>query len=149
MELRFRFPRLRFMLPLLLLTPTAWAQTSEANLSGTVSDTTGAVIPNAAVKLTSKDQGTVRSVQTNNAGVYQYSFLPPGPYMLEITSQGFKTLTQDNLVLAAAQNARMDFKLEVGNVSENVRSLRSPKQLTPNRRNWAQLSITRALSKCL
>jgi hypothetical protein len=120
MKPRFSFSLLRHILPLLLLVPTAWAQTSEANLSGTVSDTTGAVIPNAAVKLTSKDQGTVRSVQTNNAGVYQYSFLPPGAYVLEISSQGFKTLTRDNLVLAAAQNARIDFKLEVGNVSENV-----------------------------
>src|SRR5215813_12951987 len=112
--------RLRFFLPLLLLAPAVWAQTSEANLSGTVSDATGAVIPNATVKFTSKDQGTVRTVQTNAAGVYQLSFVQPGGYVLEISAQGFKTLTQPNIVLAAAQNARMDFKLEIGNVSENV-----------------------------
>ena len=71
---------------------TAWAQ--QAALSGTVQDTTGAVLPGASVKLTSKAQGTVRDIITNEAGVYQFSFLPPGVYDLEISLPGFRTLTR-------------------------------------------------------
>ena len=102
-----------------LLLPFARAQ-NEAALSGTVTDTTGAVVPNATVKLTSHEQGTVRTVQTNQAGVYQFSFLPPGTYDLDVSANGFKTVNRTNETLAVAQNARLDFSLEVGNVSENV-----------------------------
>src|ERR1051326_2975928 len=64
----------------------AWAQ--QATLSGTVQDTTGAVLPGASLKLTSKAQGTVRDILTNESGVYQFPFLPPGVYDLEITMPG-------------------------------------------------------------
>ena len=97
----------------------AWAQ-NEADLSGAVHDSSGAILPQATVKLTSRDQGTVRTVQTNDAGVYQFTFLLPGTYDLEASAAGFKTLLRPGLVLAAAQNLRIDLTLEVGNVSENV-----------------------------
>ena len=93
---------------------------NEASLSGTVQDASGGVLPQATVKLTSHDQGTTRTAQTNGAGVYQFSFLPAGVYNLEITAAGFKTLTRTDLTLAAAQNARYDFNLEVGSVTENI-----------------------------
>ena len=99
--------------------PAAHAQ-NEAALSGTVQDTSGAVLPQATVKLTSHEQGTVRNADTNQAGVYQFSFLPPGTYDLDVSAAGFKTLTRTNLTLAAAQNARLDLTLEIGNVSENI-----------------------------
>ncbi len=92
----------------------------EAALSGSVQDATGAVLPGASMKLTNKAQGTVREQLTNEAGVYQFTFLPPGSYDLEISMQGFKTLKRADLLLAVAQNARVDFKLELGSVSEDV-----------------------------
>src|SRR5258707_1871628 len=107
------------VLTLLLAVSNVWAQTDSA-LSGTVYDTTGAILPGAAVKLTSKAQGTVRNVQSNESGVYQFSFLPPGIYSLEVSEPGFKTLTRTDIQLAVAQNLRRDVSLEVGNVSENV-----------------------------
>src|SRR5690242_18338559 len=90
---------------LVLLCIPAMAQ--EAALSGSVQDATGAVLPGASVKLTSRAQGTVREQLTNEAGVYQFTFLPPGVYDLEIAMQGFKTLKRTDLVLAVAQNARL------------------------------------------
>ena len=102
-----------------LFAPFAFAQ-NEASISGTVQDTSGAVLPNATVKLTSHEQGTVRTIQTNGAGVYQFSFLPPGTYDLEVSANGFKTLTRANETLAVAQDRRIDFSLQLGNVSENV-----------------------------
>jgi len=96
-----------------------WAK-QEAAISGTVQDATGAVLPGVTVKITSKSQGTVRQQVTNEAGVYQFTFLPPGVYDMEVSLPGFKTLTRTDLTLAVAQNARMDFKLEVGNVVDTV-----------------------------
>ena len=108
------------MLFSMLVAVSVRAQTSEAYLSGTVQDTSGAVLPNATVKLISPSQGTTKTVQTNQAGVYQFSFLQPGVYDIEASGTGFKTLTRTGFTLAAAQNARLDLVLEVGNVSENV-----------------------------
>jgi hypothetical protein len=102
-----------------LLSLPVFAQTDGA-LSGTVHDTSAAVLPQATVRLVSREQGTVRTVDTNQAGVYQFSFLPPGTYDLTVSASGFKTLSRTNFVLAVAQNARLDFTLELGNVSENV-----------------------------
>src|SRR5690242_13851020 len=82
---------------------------NEAAVGGTVQDGTGAVLPGATVKLTSHEQGTVRTVTSNEAGVYQFSFLPSGTYNIEVSQPGFKTLTRTDLTLAVAQNARFDF----------------------------------------
>lgn len=105
-------------LPLFLI-PCALAQ-NEGAISGAVQDSSAAVLPSAAVKLTNHAQGTVRTVLTNQSGVYQFTFLPAGTYDLEVAAPGFKTRTEKDLTLAVAQNVRMDITLEVGNVNENV-----------------------------
>ena len=105
-------------LSLVLIGSPAWAQ--DAALSGTVKDTTDAVLPGVNVQLTSKAQGTVREQLTNEAGAYKFSFLPPGAYDLEISLPGFKTLRRADLTLAVAQNARLDFRLEVGTIADDV-----------------------------
>ena len=69
---------------------SGWAQEAAA-VSGSVKDSTGAVLPGATLKLTSKSQGTVRQQFTNEAGVYQFTFLPPGTYDIEISMQGFSS----------------------------------------------------------
>ena len=108
-----------FSLSVLLATGPLWAQ-DQANLTGTVMDSTGAVLPQAAVRLISREQGTVRTAQTNGSGVYQFSFITPGGYDVIISAGGFKTVTRTNLVLAVAQSARVDLTLELGNASESV-----------------------------
>ncbi|MBI4472249.1 MAG: carboxypeptidase regulatory-like domain-containing protein [Acidobacteria bacterium] len=96
------------------------ASAQDGAVSGTVQDATGAVLPGVSVKLTSKAQGTVRQQVTNEAGVYQFTFLPPGIYDLEVSLPGFKTLTRTDFTLAVAQKARLDFQLEVGDVTDTV-----------------------------
>ena len=108
-----------FALSVLLGTSALWAQ-DQANLTGTVMDSTGAVLPQASVRLISREQGTVRTAQTNGSGVYQFSFITPGGYDVTISAGGFKTVTRTNLVLAVAQSARVDLTLELGNASESV-----------------------------
>ena len=84
-------PKSRFFLFLFsaLFAATTQAQT-ESSLGGTVTDTTGASVPQATVKLISRGRGTVLTVQTNQAGVYQFSFLQPGVYNLEFTAPGLR-----------------------------------------------------------
>src|SRR5579871_5426913 len=113
-----RQPKLLSLVPVLLI-PTMWAQ-NEGAISGTVQDSSGAILPSCSVKLTNQEQGTIRNAQTNQSGVYQFQFLPPGTYDIEVSATGFKTQTRKDLRLAVAQNVRMDITLDVGNVSENV-----------------------------
>ena len=110
---------MKTVLALLLAAVAALAQ-SEAALSGVVSDSSGAVLQNATVKLTNRAQGTAQTGQTNNSGAYRFPFVQPGIYDIEISSAGFKTLTSTSLTLGVAENLRRDFRLEVGNVAENV-----------------------------
>jgi hypothetical protein len=92
----------------------------QGGISGTVQDPSGAILAKAGVKLTSKEQGTVRAQDTNEAGVYSFSILPQGSYDLDVSAQGFKTVHRTDLILSTGQNMRMDVTMEVGNVSDNV-----------------------------
>src|SRR5882724_3534686 len=113
--MKFRFSALMF---LAMCATSAFAQNTAA-LGGTIQDSTGAVIPRAAVKLTSHEQGTVRTAESNASGTYSFSFLPRGVYDVEVTAQGFRTTNDKDITIATAENIRRDYTLEVGNVSDN------------------------------
>ena len=74
----------------LLATPSALAQ-STAVLQGTVSDSKGAVLPNATVTAKNRSTSTERTTQTDSEGNYQFAALPVGSYNIEVQVQGFKT----------------------------------------------------------
>src|SRR5580704_8630661 len=101
---------LSLILPIFALALPGLAQ-NEASLSGTVQDSTGAVLANANVKLTNRGQGSVRTAQTNGSGLYAFSFLAAGAYDLEVSATGFKTQTRTNITLAVAQSMRVDITL--------------------------------------
>src|SRR5690349_11657524 len=90
-------------LPLLIVAlgvaPTSLAQVVSATLTGNVSDSSGASVPSASVKVTEQSTGTVNSTQTTVEGVYNLPFLSPGTYKLEIEARGFKRFSQDNILL--------------------------------------------------
>ena len=75
-----------------------WAQSLMAQtaatgaLTGTVTDETSAVVPNATVTVTSADTGQARTVTTDAAGTYKVSLLPPGSYRVKFEASGFKTV---------------------------------------------------------
>src|SRR4029453_10818840 len=71
----------------------AWAQ-STAQISGTVKDSTGAVLPGVEVTATQTDTGLTRNVVTNETGLYSMPNLPVGPYKLEASLPGFSTFAQ-------------------------------------------------------
>lgn len=103
----------------LLLASTSWCQGPTGEITGTVTDRSGAVISGATVTLTNLATNAERTAQTNDAGVYDAPTLPPGLYSIKITMTGFRA-TVTRLELQVAQTARRDFILEVGNVNESV-----------------------------
>ena len=104
-----------FFVGLLALAVTSvQAQITTATLTGTVTDTTGAVIPNAQVTALNVDTNTQHSVQTNGDGAYRIEFLPVGSYKLEVTATGFKAYTRTGLELTVAQIAQADVMMQIG-----------------------------------
>jgi hypothetical protein len=112
-------PRSALLLFSILLAVAAPAQDT-ASITGTVTDSTGASIPNAQVELRNTEHGVVRTGKTNESGDYLFASLPIGSYNLTITSQGFKKYEAKGVVLRVAQKARINVSLEVGTISTEV-----------------------------
>lgn len=97
----------------------AWAQTGTCELSGTVRDQNGGVVPSAAVTITQTQTGLVRKAQTSSVGSYYFGNLPRGPYQLTVEKQGFQKWV-GNLLLVVGQNATADASLKVGSTTQVV-----------------------------
>jgi hypothetical protein len=96
------------------------AQLTTADILGTVTDPTGALVPNAKVTLTNADTHEQRTAVTNSSGDYVFSLLPVGRYTLTVAAPGFKTTTTSNLSVEAGDRARSDVRLTTGTTSETV-----------------------------
>ena len=96
-----------------------WAQAT-AQISGTVRDQTGAVLPGVEVTVTQTETGVMRTAVTNETGSYVLSNLPIGPYRLEAGLPGFRTFIQTGIVLQVNASPAINAILEVGQVSEQV-----------------------------
>lgn len=103
-----------------LLPNTAYAQSTQAAILGTVHDSTGAVVPNATVTVTNTDEGVARTTKTDKNGNYQVLELPLGHYTVQVTAQGFDGQKQTDITLVARQQLRADATLHVGTVSQEV-----------------------------
>src|SRR5262245_6555796 len=97
----------------------ALAQT-QAGISGVIRDASGAVIPGVTVTVTNPATNFARSAISNEAGVYNIPSLQPGTYSVKVELAGFRTITQNGVELQVQQAARIDFTLQVGEVSETV-----------------------------
>src|ERR1700752_3420687 len=97
----------------------AWSQAT-AQISGTVRDSTGAVLPGVEVTATQTDTAINRMTVTNETGSYVLPNLPLGPYTLEAGLPGFRTFVQTGIVLQVNSSPAINPILEVGQVSEQV-----------------------------
>jgi hypothetical protein len=105
----------------LLISPrTAQGQETTGAVTGTVTDPSGAAIPNASVTATNVQMGTTWPTQTNSAGVYNLPRLPIGQYRLKVEAKGFKTEVRPAFELQMNQVARVDLKLTVGALTQTV-----------------------------
>lgn len=96
------------------------AQVSSSAINGTVRDTSGAVIPNAAIKLQNVETGAVRTTKSTSTGMYTLPLLAPGTYILTISKKGFKRASQKDVVLAVNQTLTYNFTLSVGSERQSV-----------------------------
>ncbi len=98
---------------------TIWAQAT-AQVSGTVRDASGAVLPGVQVTASQVDTGISRTTLTNETGFYVLPNLPLGPYRLEASLAGFRTFAQTGIVLQVGSSPVIDVKMEVGQVAQAV-----------------------------
>jgi hypothetical protein len=98
---------------------TVWAQAT-AQINGTVSDASGALIPGAEVTATQTATGISRTVLSNESGGYILPNLPVGPYRMEVSLTGFRTFVQTGIILEVNATRVVNAVLEVGQVSETV-----------------------------
>jgi hypothetical protein len=104
---------------LAVLAATLFGQAT-TQLSGTVSDPTGAFIPGAQVELANPGKGFRREITTDEAGNYLFAQLLPGTYQVTVRATGFATLTVNNVRLEVASPATLPLRLEIGATTEAV-----------------------------
>jgi hypothetical protein len=111
---------------LLIPAPYAFGQVDEGSISGTVQDSTGAVVPSAKVVLLNIDQGITRQITTNATGEYVFSPVRIGHYTITVTATGFAKTTQTNLTVQVAQALEVNVVLKPGTASETVQVTEAP-----------------------
>src|SRR5437762_10110853 len=99
---------------------TAAAAQTQSQLTGTVTDNTGAVVVGSAVTARNTDTGVQYKVRSNQNGVYVLTFLPPGRCELACELEGFKKFLRGNLALETGAVATVNVQLEVGQITETV-----------------------------
>ena len=110
-----------------------WAQAT-AQISGSVKDQSGAILPGVEVKVTQTATGARRNAVTDETGLYVLQNLPIGPYTLEAALPGFKTYVQSGIILQVGTNPTVNAVLEVGQVSDQV-EVRADASLVEARRD--------------
>src|SRR6266545_3390750 len=111
---------LTFALCLAFCALPALAQTATAELSGTVTDASGAVVAGAKVTAMNAETGTSREVSTSQTGNYVLTFMQPGMYNVSVEAPGFRKTVQGNIELRVNQRVEVNLQLQLGQVSDTV-----------------------------
>jgi outer membrane receptor protein involved in Fe transport len=96
------------------------AQTVDTAILGTVTDSAGAVITGGTVTLTQAAKGLSRTVRTGADGTYEFRYLLPGEYAVEVKATGFNAVRRSAVTIQLGQQAKIDFALTVGGVQQTV-----------------------------
>src|SRR5262249_52247500 len=99
---------------LVLGSTAAMAQTSKGAVTGTVTDPSGAVIPDASVVLKNKETVATRDTKTNAVGIYRFDAVDLGLYSITVKVPGFKQAVLENIEIQANRTASFDFQVELG-----------------------------------
>ena len=117
---------------------SAAGQAVFGQISGTVSDASGAVLPGAVVNVTNVGTNVTKTVTTNDAGVYNVMNLVPGVYRVDASLSGFKTAVVSEISLEVNANLKVDATLEVGATSDNVMVVAAAPLLQTEQTNLGQ-----------
>jgi hypothetical protein len=108
------------LLSVVFLSVAVFAQEFRASVSGQVTDSTGAIVPGAAVTMTSVERNTSVHAISNASGRYVVEFLLPGHYTLAAEKPGFKKLIRPAINLAANDHVSLDLTLQIGDLTQSV-----------------------------
>jgi outer membrane receptor protein involved in Fe transport len=138
---RVRYFLLMFMctLGMMVTNQAAIAQVDQGAITGTVQDSTGAIVPAAKVTVKNIDTGLILEHTSNGSGVYVFSPLKIGNYTVSATAPGFQTTKQENIHLDAQQRLNVVLSLRTGAVSETVTVTDAPPLLETQTSNVAQV----------
>ena len=120
---RLAFYMLTISISLLTVSIPTVAQSARGAFHGTVTDSTGAVIPGAKVVLTDLSSSQVREATTDDHGFYTIAQLPPAHYSVSVSKEGFSTAKQADVELLVNQDLEANYTLQVGSVSQQVEVL--------------------------
>ena len=104
-----------FLIPAISL----MGQTVSGTITGTITDPSGAVVPGVMVKVKNVDTSQIRSTTSNSAGIFSIPALPPGPYIVDATMQGFQETTS-NVALAVGQTLNVNLRMQIGSTSQKI-----------------------------
>ncbi|HUX45523.1 MAG TPA: carboxypeptidase-like regulatory domain-containing protein [Terracidiphilus sp.] len=104
---------------LLLASVGAFAQ-ANSQVTGIITDQTGAVIPNASITLTDPSTNSVKTTESSATGLYQIAGLNPADYNMRVTASGFQVYEQNGIVVNVSATVRVDVKLTIGTQSQTV-----------------------------
>ena len=114
---------------LLVSSQKALGQVDEGSISGTVQDTSGAVVAGAQITLVNKDVGLTLETVTKGSGEYSFSPVRIGHYILSVVSKGFEKTTQENITVAVSTNVPVNVQLKPGAATETVEVTDAPPAL--------------------
>ena len=117
---RFRMASAFLLAVMLCMVTTAWSQSNEGRIIGTIRDSSGAVVVGAKITITNVDTNVVHSLVSNPSGDYVTPDLEPGLYTVSVEATGFKKSTTTPFRLEVSRDARADVQLTTGSLSESV-----------------------------
>jgi hypothetical protein len=105
---------------LMFAAASSYGQIGTSTMTGRVTDTTGAVVPNVAITIVHLATNFVAKTTTNDEGLYRALSLQPGTYRVTAEVQGFKKAVRENIELRTGDTLAVDISMQVGNVSESI-----------------------------
>ena len=97
-----------------------FGQIDTGGVTGTVIDSTGAIVPNASIKLTNDETAVIISARSTSTGAYSFNAVRPGRYTLQAEAPGFQTVVDKGVEVHLQQTATIDIHLVTGAVSQQV-----------------------------
>ncbi|HLM98373.1 MAG TPA: carboxypeptidase-like regulatory domain-containing protein [Bryobacteraceae bacterium] len=113
----------------LLFAASAFGQSQNATLGGSVTDASGSFVPNASVTIKASDRGFTSTVKTDSDGRYLFPNLDPGNYDLTVEAAGFKSYVSTKIQLLATESHRIDAQLQVGDAATKIEVVADVAQL--------------------
>lgn len=133
MILNFRRIGCALLAALLIPAGFAFGQAVNANLLGTITDSTNAAIPEAKVTITEVGTGATKVMQTNASGNFDFEAIQPGVYRVSAEHDGFKQALSENVRVAVNNSVRINLSLQAGSVSETITVTGEPPALKTDR----------------